>query len=177
MAAYSKKKRAQKVQRGLKGKEFQSSEESASEFESSSDEVVESRSIGEVEAVEPETQDTQLSLPARKDLPWVWLPLTHEGKWTPFPGVQILKWRPTDLPVPRGVLRELQKKRGLGHIYIRCRTTWKEIGMRMVSTSSATRWQPQRRVRGSCVSVQRHPVVCRWRAARSLRRRKGKREG
>ena len=116
VAAYSKKKKAQKVQRGLKGKEFQSSEESASEFESSSDEVVESRSENEVEAVQPETQDTQLSLPARKDLPWVWLPLLHEKSWTPFPGVQIVKLRPTHLLVPRGVLRGLQKNRGLGHI-------------------------------------------------------------
>ena len=106
IAAYSKKKQAQKVQRGLKRKEFESGEESASEFDISSEEVVESISQGEMEAVERETQDTQLSLPARKDLPLVWLPLTHEGKWKPFPRAQISKWRPTGLPVPRDVLRE-----------------------------------------------------------------------
>ena len=70
-----------------------------------------------MEAVEPGTQDTQLSLPARKDLPWLSLPLRNEGKCTPLPGVQISKWRPTDLPVPRDVLRESQKKHGLSHIY------------------------------------------------------------
>ena len=117
VAAYSKRKQAQKVQRNPKRKEFESSEESASEFKSSSDEVVESSSEGEVEAVQPEAQDTQLSLPAGKDLPWVWLPLTHEGKWTPFPGVQISKCRPTDLPVQRRVSPESQKKPGLAHIY------------------------------------------------------------
>ena len=91
VAAYSKKKKVQKVQRGLKRKEFESSEESDSEFQRGSKEVVESSSKGEWRLWKPETQYTQLSLPASKDLPWVWLPQTHEGKWTPFQGVQISK--------------------------------------------------------------------------------------